>query len=136
MIMPTPTITPALRYADGPAAIDFLCRAFGFEKHLVVPGPENTVAHAQLTCGHGMIMLSSAPSDFNNIVKPPNLMAGQSSLCICVVIPDPDAHHARAKAAGAQIMQEPQDKPYGGRDYLCRDPEGYIWCFGSYDPWA
>ena len=131
--MPTPTITPALRYADGPAAIEFLCRAFGFEKHLVVPGEGNTIMHAQLTLGHGMIMLSSTPSEFDQLVQKPG-QAG--SVCICVVIQEVDAHCAQARAAGAEILQEPTDKPYGGRDYVCRDPEGYVWCFGSYDPWA
>jgi len=133
--MPAPTITPALRYADGPAAIDFLCRAFGFEKHLVVPGPDGTIAHAQLTLGNGMVMLSSTPSEFDKLVQPPD-RSRAGSVCICVVIKEVDAHCAKAKSAGAEILQEPQDKPYGGRDYVCRDADGYVWCFGSYDPWA
>ena len=55
----TPTVIPTMRYRDAPAAIEWLCKAFGFEKHLVVPGPGGTIAHAQLTCGNGMIMLGS-----------------------------------------------------------------------------
>ena len=58
-----PVIIPAMRYRDAPAAIDWLCRAFGFEQHLVVPGPDGTIAHAQLTFGNGMIMLGSARDD-------------------------------------------------------------------------
>ena len=57
---PRTTIIPGLRYQDAPAAIEWLCRAFGFEKHLVVPGEGDTIAHAQLTFGNGMIMLGSA----------------------------------------------------------------------------
>ena len=51
----TATIIPTFRYADAPAAIDWLCRAFGFEKHLVVPEEDGTIAHAQLKFGNGMI---------------------------------------------------------------------------------
>ena len=54
------TIIPTLRYRDAPAAIDWLCKAFGFEALLVVPGENATIAHAQLTFGSGMIMLGSA----------------------------------------------------------------------------
>jgi uncharacterized glyoxalase superfamily protein PhnB len=53
------TVIPALRYRDAAAAIDWLCRAFGFERHLVVPGENGGIAHAQLTMGNGMIMLGS-----------------------------------------------------------------------------
>ena len=55
----TSTVIPALRYRDATAAIDFLCLAFGFEKHLVVPGDNGKIAHAQLTFGNGMIILGS-----------------------------------------------------------------------------
>ena len=41
----------------------------------------------------------------------------------------------RARKHGAEILMEPEDKPYGGRGYACADPEGYLWWFGSYDPW-
>ena len=51
------TIIPTLRYADAISAIDWLCRAFGFQQHLVVAGDNGTIAHAQLTYGNGMIML-------------------------------------------------------------------------------
>ena len=64
------TIVPARRYRDAPAAIEWLCRAFGFEKHLVVPGPDGTIAHAQLTRGNGMVMLGSVvDSEFGRLMK-------------------------------------------------------------------
>ena len=59
----TATIIPGMRYRDAPAAIEWLCRAFGFEKGLVVPGPDGTIAHAQLKFGNGMVMLGSAGDD-------------------------------------------------------------------------
>ena len=57
------TVIPGLRYADAVGAIDWLCAAFGFEKHLVVPDDDNGLEHAQLTFGNGMVMLGSTRSD-------------------------------------------------------------------------
>jgi uncharacterized glyoxalase superfamily protein PhnB len=52
-----------------------------------------------------------------------------------VVVADPDAHYRTAKAAGAEIVMDIVDQDYGGRGYTCRDLEGHVWSFGSYDPW-
>ncbi|MBI1777901.1 MAG: VOC family protein [Proteobacteria bacterium] len=131
------TVIPAMRYRDAPAAIEFLCRAFGFEKHLVVPGENGTIAHAQLSFGNGMVMLGSARDDeYGRMVKPPHEQGGASSHGIYVVVADADLHYARAKAAGAKIVRDLVDEDYGGRDYTCRDPEGHVWTFGTYDPGA
>jgi uncharacterized glyoxalase superfamily protein PhnB len=62
------TVTPCLQYRDAPAAIEWLCRTFGFEKHLVVPGENGTILHAQLSFGNGMIMLGSSGKDSGYIV--------------------------------------------------------------------
>jgi uncharacterized glyoxalase superfamily protein PhnB len=51
-----------------------------------------------------------------------------------VVVEDPDAHHARAKAAGADVIRELEDQDYGSRDYSARDFEGNTWSFGTYNP--
>jgi uncharacterized glyoxalase superfamily protein PhnB len=129
-------VIPCLRYRDAPAAIEWLCRAFGFEKHLVVPGEGNTIAHAQLRVGHGMIMLASTRDDeFGRLMKHPKDVGGQTQSSYLVVA-DADAHYHRAKAAGAEIVMDIKDEDYGGRGYNCRDPEGYLWSFGTYDPWA
>jgi uncharacterized glyoxalase superfamily protein PhnB len=132
------TVIPGLRYRDAKAAIEFLCNAFGFEKHLVVDGPNNTIAHAQLAFGNGMIMLGSHPheGEYGEWVRPPEPPALINTQGIYVVVSDPDAHCARAKAAGARIVMALSDKPHGGRDYTTRDLEGHLWTFGSYDPWA
>ena len=132
----TATLIPTLRYRDAAAAIDWLCTAFGFEKRLVVPGEDGTITHAQLVFGNGMVMLGSAwNDDFGRLQKPlatPDAPASQSTY---VIVSDVDAHHARAVAAGAKVVMEPEDQDYGGRLYACRDPEGNLWNFGSYDPW-
>jgi len=130
------TIVPAMRYRDAPAAIEWLFRAFGFQKHLVVPGPDGTIAHAQLTCGNGMIMLGSTRDDeFGRLLEVPAEVRAVTQ-SVYVIVPDADAHYARARAAGAAIVMDIKDEDYGGRGYSCRDPEGHVWTFGTYDPWA
>ena len=71
------TVIPCLRYRDAPAAIEWLCRAFGFEKHLVVPNQDGTIAHAQLSFGAGMVMLGSVvESEFGRLMKQPDEIGG------------------------------------------------------------
>jgi uncharacterized glyoxalase superfamily protein PhnB len=131
----TAAVIPCLRYRDAPAAIEWLCAAFGFEKHLVVPGEGRTIAHAQLGLGGGMVMLGSVvDSEFSRLLKQPRDV-GAATQSIYVVVADPDAIYNRAKAAGAKIEIDIRDESYGGRGFTCRDPEGHVWSFGSYDPW-
>ncbi len=131
------TIIPTLRYRDAPAAVEWLCEAFGFEKRMVVPGENGTIAHAQLVLGNGMIMLGSAgDSEFDRLVKPPSAVGGIGTQSAYLIVEDADAHHAQAVSAGAEIVMALEDADYGGRGYSCRDPEGHVWNFGTYDPWA
>ena len=127
------TMIPTLRYADAPAAIEWLCTAFGFERHLVVPGEAGTIAHAQLKLGGGMVMVGSARDD--ELSRSPE-QAGGVTQAPYIVVEEIDAHYARARAAGAEITMEIADQDHGGRLYSARDPEGHLWHFGSYDPWA
>ena len=129
-------IIPALRYVDAPAAIEWLCTAFGFEKHLVVPGEDDQIAHAQLTFRNSMIMLGSArEGEYDDLLIQPG-DAGAVTQSPYVIVDDVDAHYERASAAGAEIVMQPADQDYGGRLYICRDIERHLWNFGSYDPWA
>ena len=131
------TIIPTMRYHDAPAAIEWLCETFGFETALVVPGENGAIAHAQLTFGNGMIMLSSAgEARFDDLQKPPTEVGGVSTQSPYVVVSDADDHYRRAREAGAEIVYEIEDQPQGGRFFSCRDPEGHLWNFGSYDPWS
>lgn len=132
----TATIIPCLRYRDAPAAIDWLCRTFGFERHAVY-AEGDTVHHAQLVFGNGMVMLGSADtaSEWGRRIAQPGDIGGLETQSPCVVVADVDAHYARAVAAGAELVQDIADQDYGGRGYSCRDPEGHLWWFGSYDPW-
>ena len=132
------TIIPVLRYRDAPAAIEWLCKAFGFEKHLVVPDEDGTVAHAQLSFGNGMVMLASVAKTetaFGRLMKQPDELAGAQTQTSYVVVTDIDAVYANAKAAGAKIATEIRNEDYGGRDFSCYDLEGHLWSFGSHDPW-
>ncbi len=132
------TIIPCLRYRDAPAAIEWLCQAFGFDKRLVVRGENNTIAHAQLTLGGGMVMLGSTDhdSEFGRLIAQPGDIGERETQSCSLTVADADAHYARAKAAGARIIMELKDNDFGGRGYACRDPEGHHWWIGSYDPWA
>ena len=133
----TSTIIPTMRYHDAAAAVEWLCRAFGFERSLVVTGENDTVVHAELTFGNGMIMLGQARDDeYGKLVKPPGDLGGVGSQSAYIIVADADAHYTRAVAAGAQIVIDIKDEDYGGRGYSCRDPEGHVWNFGTYDPWA
>lgn len=129
-------VIPTLRYRDATAAVEWLCKAFGFEKYLVVPDAGGGIAHAELVFGNGMIMLGSAHDDdeYGKLVRPPR--DGINTQAAYVVVEDTDAHYRRAVAAGATIVMDIKDESYGGRGYTCRDPEGNVWNFGSFDPWA
>lgn len=129
------TLIPTLRYNDAKAAIDFLVEAFGFERREVNES-DGTITHAELTYGDGLVMLGdNVESEYGKLVAVPS-EAGKPTGGVYVTVEDPYAHAERARAAGAEIVREPEDQDYGGANYTARDPEGYIWDFGSYDPWA
>lgn len=134
----TANIIPCLRYRDAPAAIEWLCQAFGFEKKAVYADDGGIIVHAQLTFGNGMIMLSSAlneDSAWGRLVTQPNDIGGLETQSPCIVIADADAMYDSAKAHGAKIAIEIKDEAYGGRGFSCYDLEGHLWNFGTYDPW-
>ena len=110
----------------------------GFEKQLVVPNADGTIAHAQLSFGNGMIMLGSVlavETEFGRLIKQPDEIGGFETQSAYVVVSDADEIYARAKATGAEIVIEIKDEDYGGRDFSCRDLEGHLWNIGTYDPW-
>jgi uncharacterized glyoxalase superfamily protein PhnB len=119
-----------------PSAIDWLCAAFGFEKERVVADDDGGVLYANLTFGGHMIMV--LPVDGSGLAeyfKQPYEVGGVETQAGYFVVDDADAHYRTAKAAGASIVLDISDDEHGGRGYACRDPEGHIWAFGTYDPW-
>jgi uncharacterized glyoxalase superfamily protein PhnB len=119
------TIIPTFRYDDARAAITFLKDAFGFEEHAVYE-QDGAVAHAELKLGDAYIMLGEHREEGGDLAY-----GGSTTY---VVIDDPDAHHARAVAAGAEIVRPLTDQDYGSREYAAKDPGGNVWSFGTYMP--
>ena len=131
------TIMPTFRYHDAPAAIDWLCQVFGFERHAVYPGPDNTIGHAELTLGGGMIMLGSQKDDaYGKRFKSPGEVGDFETSSAYIIVADADAVYARAKAVGGTIVRELQNTDYGSREFSVKDPEGHSWSVGTYNPWA
>lgn len=128
-------VVPVLRYRNLPAAIDWLCAAFAFEKHHVTVANDGEILFAQLTLGGAMIMVSPVgASAFDRLLKQPDEVGAETQVCYFFVA-DAHTHSARAKAAGAEIIFDIEAAGNGGRSYSCRDPEGHLWNFGTYNPW-
>jgi uncharacterized glyoxalase superfamily protein PhnB len=128
-------VISCLAYRDARAAIDWLCRVIGFSPRQVYEGPDNTIAHAELTLGGGMIMLGTVKdSEYGRLIKQPDEFAGLGTQSIFVVVPDADEVYRRAQESGAKIPIEMKTEDYG-RGFSCYDPEGHLWNIGTYDPW-
>jgi len=129
-------VIPTVRYRDVPAAIAWLCTAFGMEAHRVVAGEDGTPCYAELTFGRGMLMVAPIEDTaFGKLMVQPDEIGGvETQVCYLSVL-DAQAHYARAKAAGAEIVLDIEEEANDGRGYSCRDPEGHVWNFGTYDPW-
>lgn len=119
-------IVPALSYQDASAAIEFLCSAFGFEELYRLEMPGGSIGHAELTyAGHTVTLATAWPE--GGLGSPQDLP--HLHACIQVYVDDVDAHYARAKAEGAEIIQELADQFFGDRTYRAHDPEGHRWWF-------
>src|SRR5262245_12172358 len=129
-------VIPIVRYRDVPAAIDWLCRAFGMKVHRVVTDAKGEPCFAELTVGSGMLMvLSIEESAFGKLMVQPDEIGGVETQICYLCVGNARAHHARAKAAGAVIIIDPEHESNRGRGYSCRDPEGHVWNFCTYNPW-
>jgi uncharacterized glyoxalase superfamily protein PhnB len=124
----TPTAS-AIFYADARAAIDWLGKAFAFEPRIVVDGPNGAVMHSELVLGEALIQVAEAGGMPGS--KSPSQVDGGYTQSLYVFVADVDAHCERARAAGAEIIQEPVTQHYGDRVYGCLDCEGHPWYFGQ-----
>lgn len=120
-----PTIIPEMLYRDPQKAIAWMERTIGFRTSLQVPAADGSLKHAELRMGPGVVFVGAAPQTgtFKGLTHFVNL-----------VVPDPDEHFARAKAAGVEIVMEPQLSPFGARFYAARDREGFLWWVSTYAP--
>ena len=124
------SLISALCYQDPKAALKWLEEAFGFELTMLIEDGEGNLAHSEMSFGNGAVMVGN---EWTEDHKSPRSIGGTNTQTIHVQLAegeDIDAHCAHARAAGAEILAEPETQFYGDRTYRARDPEGHIWTFG------
>lgn len=135
-----PRISSSIYYENPNVAIDWLCRAFGFEVRMKIEDEDGGIVHSELTYGEGLVMVGSAGrSDagkeaWQRQQASPKAFSGANTQSLCIHVDDADAHCAQARAAGAVIVREPRTDDYGDdywsdRTYGAADPEGHLWWF-------
>lgn len=131
-------VIPGLNYRDAHAAMAWLERVLGFERRAVYTGPDNVVQHAELSLGNGMVMLGSVKSDgpHSHLMATPAEAGGRVTSGMYIVVPDCGPVWESARAAGAEVVRQLETMSYGGQSFSVRDPEGYLWSVGEYDPWT
>lgn len=130
-------IIPAIKYENCSKAIDWLCDAFGFRIDFCVQGEGDRIEHAQLLLDQSMIMVGSTDcSEFGRLNTCPRHIEGHVTSSLYVVVSDVTEHCEIAVRRGAEVVIDLKMEDYGGASYTCRDIEGHIWTFGTYDPFA
>ena len=123
------TLTSAVFYRDPRAALAFLERAFGFELAMLIEDQAGGLVHSEMRFGEALIMIGP---EFTADHQSPASVGGKNTQSVHIhIATDADAHCARARAAGFEIVAEPETQFYGDRTYRCRDPEGHIWTVGQ-----
>lgn len=131
-----PDVIPMIAYEDGPAALGWLARAFGFRERTRMTDKQGRLSHAEMEAGNGVIMLATPTPEYRGPRRHreeceqarrwsevPYIVDG-----VLVAVDDVDAHHERALKAGARILSAPEDTP-NGRLYRAEDLEGHRWMF-------
>lgn len=121
----TQKVTPYLLYEDGEAAAAFLTRAFGLTEVDRQVGAGGGLHLEFETDLGGRLYAGQPPEGFRNPSE-----VGRTSL-VYVLVSAVDAHHDRARAEGATVVEELVDLPFGHRRYTCRDPQGHEWSFAQ-----
>jgi uncharacterized glyoxalase superfamily protein PhnB len=121
-----PQIIPYLFYREVPAALNFLCRAFGFKEEMRTSTPSGGM-HGEASLQGQLVMMGQGAHE-RGLRTPRD--AGAATMGVFVYLDDVDRHYEVAKAAGAEIVHPPKDVPYG-RSYSAVDPEGHPWFFTS-----
>jgi uncharacterized glyoxalase superfamily protein PhnB len=130
-----PRISAAIYYDNAAEAIDWLCKAFGFELQLKVEGEGGRIEHSELTYGDGLVMVGEASKrERSPYRRSPGQVDGGNTQNLMVYVDDVEAHCRQAREAGAVIVQEPETHDYGDdywsdRGYTCRDLGGHHWWF-------
>jgi uncharacterized glyoxalase superfamily protein PhnB len=127
------TMYPILGYRDLGAAIDWLCRVFGFAPLEVTRNEDGSYVHVELRLGAGVIM----PTTTRDQTNPENPWEGPiGTQGLYVALDGVEAHYERAVAEGAEIVRPLATTDWGSREYTARDLEGNLWAFGTYRPEA
>ena len=121
-------IMPMLVYDDAPAAIEFLCRAFGFNEQSCFVMPDGRIGHAELSFGGARIALATTWTE-GGMASPWSLPAVHSQ--VYCEVPDVDVHYELAKVEGATIAEAPGEPSHGSRNYRALDIEGHRWVFAT-----
>jgi uncharacterized glyoxalase superfamily protein PhnB len=135
-----PRLAASVFYDEPAKAIDWLCRAFGFEVRLKVEGDDGNIVHSELLFGEGLVMVNGTGREepgreaYQHRLVSPRAIQGRNTQNLCLFVDDADAHCARARAAGAEVVREPRTDDYGedywsDRTYGAFDPEGHLWWF-------
>lgn len=125
------SIHPTLRYDDPRAAIAFLTEALGFVEEFTSTADDGGVGHAELSFRGGP---DAPPGVLMLGARRPGDAFDTGRAVTYLVVDDPDERHRRAIAAGARVVQELVDQPYGSREFAVADPEGNVWSLGTYRP--
>lgn len=133
--LPAPNLMPLMRYRDLAGAMGWLEQAFGFEKQIAVSDSDGAIIYGQMTYRGSLMMMGAVrDTDLDKLMRQPDEVGGVETQSCYLVVDDADAHHARAREAGAEVVLELKSDGLGRRGYSCRDPEGHIWNFGTYNP--
>ena len=123
-----PRLSVAIFYDDPRAALDWLEKAFGFATRVCVTNPKGEIVHSELEFGEAVVMVGGTTYPGR---KSPRSLDGANTQGANVFVDDVDAHHARARAAGATISYPLENKDYGDRGYGALDLEGHQWWFAQ-----
>ena len=129
-----PNIFPTFRYRDAQAALEWLARAFGAQEKAVYRREDGVIHHAELRIGAGLVMFGQHREEGWLGGGAPDALA--SPVGVYITVPDADAMHDQAVAAGATVVRALVDTDYGSREFSVRDLEGNAWSLGTYDPYA
>ena len=134
-LLPAPNLMPLMRYRDLAEAMGWLEQAFGFEKQIAVSDGDGSVIYGQMIYRGSLMMMGAVrDTDLDKLMRQPDEVGGVETQSCYLVVEDADAHYAQAQEAGADIVLELKSDGLGRRGYSCRDPEGHIWNFGTYNP--
>ncbi|HEX2840110.1 VOC family protein [Hyphomicrobium sp.] len=133
--LPAPNLMPLMRYRELAEAMGWLERAFGFEKQIAVGDNDGAIIYGQMTYRGSLMMMGAVrDTDLDKLMRQPDEVGGVETQSCYIVVDDADAHYTKALEAGAEIVLEIKSDGLGRRGYSCRDPEGHIWNFGTYNP--